>query len=88
MKIEYIKNFSKELSKLAFPWKAALSVGTGGVFGGMSISGAHQAAQQSMLRIGRGAAPIPLQPSQNILRRDPLARGIGRNADINTGINL
>lgn len=81
MKLEYIKSFSNELRKIAGIGKIINGV-VGAGFAGLSVLGAHNAGKQSATKLGRGQAPLSIQPSQNVLRRNPLDKGIGTSENI------
>jgi hypothetical protein len=81
MNIQDIKSFSNELRKIAGIGKIIGGV-IGGGFAGLSVLGAHNAGKQSAMKLGRGNAPLPIQPSQNILRKNPLDKGIGTSENI------
>jgi hypothetical protein len=79
MKLEYIKEFSKELNKLAFPLKTLGSGLLNVTFGGMTINNASAAAKNSGRNFNK-TAPLLLGPSQNFLKPDIFAKPIGRTS--------
>jgi hypothetical protein len=79
MKLEYIKEFSKELNKLAFPLKTIGSGLLNAAFGGMSINSASTAAKNSGRNLSK-TIPLPLGPSQSFLKPDMFAKPIGRTS--------